>query len=350
MSDRRLGPGVAAVLVPLAVVGGPVVFLLLGSADADATCNPQSASSVVRVDPAAVPPGPVAGYGGEQLVNAAHILRAGADLGLGSRDQAIGVMTAMGESSLRVLDHGDTAGPDSRGLFQQRGNGAWGTYADRMDPYISATNFFTALAAIPERNAQEPTALAHRVQRNADPYHYARYWDAAVAVVDALAGSPTGLAEGGGSSACAGMPTVPGQVNPDGWAQPGAGPITSGYGMRYHPIYHEWRMHTGIDLNGGGCNGPIWAAGDGTVVFAGPKSGYGNLIEIDHGGGVRTRYAHMYTSSILVDVGDHVSGGQNIARVGSAGASTACHLHFEVHVNGQPTDPVPFMDGVGIGL
>jgi hypothetical protein len=99
-------------------------------------------------------------------------------------------MTAMGESSLRVLDRGDAVGPDSRGLFQQRDNGAWGSYADRMDPATSATNFFRALQGVPDWRSLPPTIAAHRTQRNADPYHYERWWDDAVEVVSALAGRP----------------------------------------------------------------------------------------------------------------------------------------------------------------
>lgn len=120
---------------------------------------------------------------GEQLTNAASIVRAGQALGRSVRDQTIGVMTALGESSLTVADHGDVAGPDSRGLFQQRDNGAWGSLADRMNPTASATSFFTALARVPGRDAMTPTAVAHTVQRNADPDHYAKYWDTAVAIV-----------------------------------------------------------------------------------------------------------------------------------------------------------------------
>ena len=81
--------------------------------------------------------------------------------------------TAIGESTLRVLDHGDQAGPDSRGLFQQRDNGAWGTYEDRMDPYRSATNFLKALKKIENRDSLSITEAAHRVQGNANPNHYA---------------------------------------------------------------------------------------------------------------------------------------------------------------------------------
>ncbi len=148
------------------------------------------AEAGVRVDVAAVPDGPVAGYDAEQLANAAAIMNAGQELGLDTCAQTIGVMTAMGESSLRVLDRGDAVGPDSRGLFQQRDNGAWGPYADRMDPTTSATNFFRALQQVPDWQALAPTIAAHRTQRNADPLHYERYWDPAVEVVTALAGRP----------------------------------------------------------------------------------------------------------------------------------------------------------------
>jgi hypothetical protein len=135
----------------------------------------------------------VTGYTAEQVGNAASIVDAGRALGLSVRDQTIGVMTALGESSLTVVDHGDVAGPDSRGLFQQRANGAWGSLADRMDPTTSATSFFAALTAVTGREAMEPTRVAHAVQRNADPNFYAKYWDAAVALVARVSPSaPTG--------------------------------------------------------------------------------------------------------------------------------------------------------------
>lgn len=125
----------------------------------------------------------------EQVANATAIVRAGRAMGLSVRDQTIGVMTALGESSLTVLNHGDVAGPDSRGLFQQRANGAWGTLADRMDPTVSATNFFAALTRVQGRDGMDPTLVAHAVQRNADPQHYAKYWNAAVALVGQVAGA-----------------------------------------------------------------------------------------------------------------------------------------------------------------
>jgi surface antigen len=126
------------------------------------------------------------GYTGEQLRNAAAIMNAGKTLNLPARGQMISVMVALGESSLRVLDHGDGAGPDSRGLFQQRDNGAWGSYADRMDPARSAGNFIKALQKVAGWEQLEPTIAANRVQRNADPYHYQKYWPEAVKLVQAL--------------------------------------------------------------------------------------------------------------------------------------------------------------------
>lgn len=131
----------------------------------------------------------VPGFTAEQVGNAAAIVEAGRGMGLSLRDQAIGVMTAIGESSLRVVDHGDTAGPDSRGLFQQRDNGAWGTLAQRMDPTASAQSFYRALQRVDGRGGMTPTAVAHAVQRNADPNHYARSWDDAVRVVSRLTGA-----------------------------------------------------------------------------------------------------------------------------------------------------------------
>ncbi|GEK80936.1 peptidase M23 [Agrococcus baldri] len=129
-------------------------------------------------------PRSAAGWDRGQLANAAIVMQAGRDLGLDERDVRIGVMTAMGESSLRVVDHGDDAGPDSRGLFQQRTG--WGEYEVRMDAYGSAVLFYRALARLDGREELAPTRVAHAVQINLDPDHYARWWDDAGAVVEAV--------------------------------------------------------------------------------------------------------------------------------------------------------------------
>lgn len=283
----------------------------------------------------------------EQLRNAAYIMNAATALGLNTRAQEIGVMTAMGESSLRVIDYGDAAGPDSRGLFQQRDNGAWGTYADRMDPFISATNFFKALQRVSGWEQMTGTAAAHAVQRNADPYHYEKYEATAKQVVAALAGTTYD-------------PDTPAECRPaggvviaDGWTSPApaASRITSNFGMRLHPIYGVYKLHAGTDL-GASCGTPIYAAAAGTVIAANGAgtSSQRDLVRIDHGDGVNTLYMHMYPSGIFVQPGDVVDAGELIAAVGSAGSSTACHLHYEVRVNGTPIDPVPFMQERGVTL
>lgn len=134
------------------------------------------------VDVSAIEGASTGQWSGEQVKNAAIIAATGADLGISPRGQVIAIMTAMGESSLTVIDRGDAVGPDSRGLFQQRANGAWGSYEDRMDPLISSQNFYRALVKVEGWEELKPTLAAHRTQRNADPNHYTRWWEDAKAV------------------------------------------------------------------------------------------------------------------------------------------------------------------------
>jgi len=139
-----------------------------------------------------------------------------------------------------------------------------------------------------------------------------------------------------------------GQISDSGWAKPAGGYITSVFG--YSADYGS-KFHKGTDL-GPGCGANIYAANAGTVIFAlyGWNGGYGNEVMIDHGGGVVTRYGHIVDGGILVSNGQSVGVGTNIARVGSTGNSTGCHLHFEVILDGINVDPVPFMSGQGISL
>lgn len=120
------------------------------------------------------------------------------------------------------------------------------------------------------------------------------------------------------------------------WPTPGYTSITSPYGMRYHPILKVRKMHTGIDI-GAPMSAKIVAADSGNVIYSGWMGAYGQAVVIDHGGGLSTMYAHQ--DRILVNVGDSVSKGQQIGKVGTTGWSTGAHLHFEVRINGEPTDP-----------
>jgi len=119
-----------------------------------------------------------------------------------------------------------------------------------------------------------------------------------------------------------------------GFIWPVNGPVTSGFGMRWG------RMHEGIDI-GVGYGTPIHAAAAGRVVYAGWMSGYGNLVAIDHGGGISTAYGHQ--SSIAVSVGQIVAQGETIGYVGCTGHCFGPHLHFEVRINGAPVDPLGYL-------
>ncbi|MGI6452529.1 MAG: murein hydrolase activator EnvC family protein [Syntrophomonadaceae bacterium] len=124
------------------------------------------------------------------------------------------------------------------------------------------------------------------------------------------------------------------------WPTPGYTGITSPYGMRFHPVLKENRMHTGVDLRAPmGAN--IVAADSGTIIQTGWMGGYGQVVIIDHGNQVSTLYAHQ--SKILVNTGDTVYKGQTIGKVGSTGWSTGPHLHFEVRINGKHTDPMQYI-------
>jgi len=140
----------------------------------------------------------------------------------------------------------------------------------------------------------------------------------------------------------------PGAVSASGWTMP----ITSygsyqSYGNRLHPVLGYYRMHAGDDF-GAPCGTGLYAASAGTVTYAGPYGGYGNLITIDHGNGVTSNYAHMFPGGVLVRAGQRVSAGQNIAAVGNAGLSTGCHLHFEIRQNGAAISPMSFLNARGV--
>lgn len=121
--------------------------------------------------------------------------------------------------------------------------------------------------------------------------------------------------------------------------RPVDGYITSPFGYRIHPIYGTRRLHTGTDL-GAPCGTPVYAAESGTVVSAGWAGGSGNRIVLNHGGGLATTYNHMSGFAVR---GGEVTRGQLIGYVGTTGASTGCHLHFEVRVNGAPVNPMGYL-------
>lgn len=356
---RRVGVVVLAALALPILIGGAIATAMLGETKpppAEAACNGPG----LKIDPATIPNITVDGYGPEQILNAAYIIKAGEQKEATVRDQTIAVMTAMGESGLVNIGYGDweTGGvtnPDgspttSLGLFQQQAG--WGTVDERMDPLISATKFYDAMfETVPavERKLLPPSIVAHRTQANSDPFHYEKYWTPAVNVVNALATTKIELGEMPSVGCAAATPGVP---NKEGWAKPSDGPAGDGFGPR-EAIWTDggWSssFHLGVDL-APGCDAPIWAAHDGVVVFSGIDTWGNGRVTIDHGGGITTEYLHMYESGIFVREGDTVKAGQHIAAIGNTGQSSGCHLHFVVNVDGESIDPEIFLAERGIVL
>lgn len=152
------------------------------------------------------------------------------------------------------------------------------------------------------------------------------------------------IAELGGAGAAVAAPAAPfasllGQSErsaPAAMQWPVQGSVTSAFGERKNPLGPGEDFHPGIDI-AAESGSPVAAAAAGRVIAAGPEGGYGNLVVLDNGNGVTTRYAHC--SQIFARVGEFVSPGQTIAAVGSTGASTGPHLHFEVRVGNRAVDP-----------
>lgn len=133
-------------------------------------------------------------------------------------------------------------------------------------------------------------------------------------------------------------------VLPQVW--PVDGTLTSRFGWRRAPYGdHSWRFHKGIDL-GVPFGTPILSSNDGVVTFSGWDSGHGNMVVVDHGEGVASRYCHA--SVLYAELGDEVYAGDTIALAGSTGVSTGPHLHYELWVDGEPVDPLPYLSALGL--
>jgi len=138
----------------------------------------------------------------------------------------------------------------------------------------------------------------------------------------------------------AGEPVAPLTGAPDTIMWPVSGPISSGFGMRNHPVFGRFIMHAGIDI-AAAAGTTIAAAANGRIILAQYAGNCGNMITIDHGGGMATNYCHL--SQIFVGVGQDVVRGQAIGAVGMTGDATGPHLHFEVRINGRPVDPLGYL-------
>lgn len=306
-------------------------------------------------------------FNDEQIENAQEIDNAAKNGDLGGYAVKLGLMTALVESDLINIQHGDSAGPDSRGIFQQRDK-AWGSESERMDPFKAAQAFFgvsdhataPGLVDIDGWEDMEPTEAIHAVQNNADPGIYADKASDAIAVAE-QAGIDLDRTAAGAQEPQAGG-TVEEPANDQAaastdlvWPVGKDAPQTSPYGWRDHPVSGGKKFHSGQDF-GIPSGTDVHAMADGEVTFSGEQSGYGYVVIIKHtidGEVIGTAYAHLSKRTALV--GQQVSAGDLIAKSGGdagdpgAGTSTGAHLHFEVrpgnHGTGEAntTDPVQFL-------
>jgi endonuclease/exonuclease/phosphatase family metal-dependent hydrolase len=311
------------------------------SSEVSPTSFTTTAADPTAPAPVPAPPTSKGSWTPDQLANASAIVGTGRTLNVSGRGQAIAVMTALGESGLRVLDYGDKAGPDSRGLFQQRDS--WGPMSERMDPQGSARLFFAALVKVDGWESMQPTEAAHSVQRNADPNYYTRFWGPAQEIVSLVGGDALG-----GGEQCGDTQLV--NLVIDGVSFPL--PVDSGYTSRnnFGSRGPNWKsIHTGTDYSVA-CGTPVFAVTKGTVIIDKRESGWAGPfpVKLSTGKGrLTTWYAHM--QSVTVSEGQQVDAGDQIGAVGSLGNSTGCHLHFEVHPTGgsiyqDPIDPVPWLE------
>lgn len=376
--DKRKGGCLGVLLLPLVAVVltfGLILMVALGTpgnAEANGIC------ATPGLPPVAKPAGSksVAGFSGEQLKNAGQIMSAAADLGLPVSAQILGVQAAIGESTLRVIDFGDGAGPDSRGLFQQRDNGAWGSYADRMNPRISATNFFKALQKVEGWEDLEPSQAIHRVQRNADPHHYKPFRSPAASIVKALSVENPGddlgsefddIDPNGECKETSPDAVTIGDLGSGKWVHPLPGSTTtSRFGPRNCPagaVCNSSTLdHKGVDFaKGGGAS--ILAPTDMKITVAeqgqGWKSAYGTYViakQIEKPGLV-LEFHHLVHGSLKVKAGDTVAAGTPLGTEGTTGNSTGVHLHFQIATPDAPADaptlkyvidPVPILKSKGV--
>jgi murein DD-endopeptidase MepM/ murein hydrolase activator NlpD len=219
-------------------------------------------------------------------------------------------------------------------------------HLDVLEAQLAALRDTTASTVAGYREGVEARrrARAARIKREREAAARRAREAAERAREEAEKGGGGGGGGGGGSSA--------GEVQPSGWVRPGYGYISGWFGSRGTICangYCTTSGHRGIDF-AGGCSSPIYAAASGRVIFAGSSGSWGNYIKVDHGNGIITGYAHIKPGGFNVGWGDRVRAGQTIAYVGNTGASTGCHLHFEVYRNGVRINPAPFLRSRGVSV
>lgn len=275
----------------------------------------------------------------EQVSNARTIIAVGKSLNVPPRGWVIAIATALQESGLRNVDYGDR---DSLGLMQQRPSMGWGSASQVQDPAYSARAFFggpksptsnSGLLSVRGWRQMPLWQAAQTVQRSAFPMAYADQEPLSTEIVRRLSGTTAGC-----ESLASGPWRAPVQV---GYT------LTSSFGWRTSPTRGGADFHTGQDFARPE-GSSVAAVSKGVVVFAGWGGSYGNLVRVRHANGVESWYAHL--SVIQVEAGEKVLVGDRLGEVGSTGNSTGPHLHLEIRLDDQPTDPMPWLKGKGVRL
>jgi murein DD-endopeptidase MepM/ murein hydrolase activator NlpD len=299
----------------------------------------------------------------EQMRNAAIVISVGAKMKVPPRGWVIAIGTALQESRLRNLGFlGSRNDHDSLGLFQQRPSQGWGTPQQIMDPQYASRKFYEKLLQVTGWQTMPLTQAAQAVQRSAYPGAYAKHEPLAALIVNVLADGAARAVGALTELRCA----APGEIAASGWTVPVKGPIVSGFRTPDRPT------HQGADL--GAPRGTlIRVAATGVVIVSrcqahtdaginwgcdrdGSPSinGCGWYVDVLHAGNFITRYCHM-VSRPLVHVGQRVTVGEVIGRVGTSGRSSGPHLHFETHEGGDRSaagavNPEDFMRERGVPL
>ncbi|MFC7550307.1 M23 family metallopeptidase [Plantactinospora sp. GCM10030261] len=300
-------------------------------------------------------------FGPSQLRNAAVIINIGRQMKVPPRGWVVAIATAIQESRLSNLPYlGARNDHDSLGLFQQRPSQGWGTPAQVRDPAYASRKFYERLLRVDGWQQLPLTDAAQRVQRSAFPDAYAKHEPVATRIVNLLANGAALAAGDAVDPRCA----EAGEIAASGWTVPVRAVVGSGFRTASRP------GHNGVDLIIGK-EKDIHATAAGRVLVSRcdpdhrgalscdvdghpGKGGCGWFVDIQHAGGVITRYCHMVRAP-FVRAGDTVRAGQVIGKVGSSGNSSGPHLHFEVHLGGLRSsagavNPVPFMRERGAPL
>lgn len=287
-----------------------------------------------------------ANWTAEQQRNAGIITNVARGRGLPPRAAVIGVATAIQESTLRNIRHGDR---DSQGLFQQRPSQGWGTVAQVTDPIYASNSFYQRLENVERWQTKPLTRAAQDVQRSGFPDAYAKWEKAAGELVVKHWGKKAVLSTTSGCATVRNAGDTTGAGGNGAWALPVENsrvstPYRAGGGM--------WSSgsHTGIDFPVA-TGTRLQAVGTGTVVEAGWGGAYGNHVVIKMSDGKYTQYGHL--SQVTVRKGQTVKARQQIGLSGATGNVTGPHLHFEARTSpayGSDMDPVAYLRSHGLSL